>query len=429
MVEALRSARGVATQVLHRVARDGAWAAPTLDAELSRVRLSDRDAALATTVVYGSLRVLPELDSALDAHLARPEGLDAWTRAAMRAAAYQIRHLPRVPVRAAVHEAVEIVKAKRGRLGGLANAVLRKLQRPADAAPPRRLAVPAWVTAALARSLGNERAEAFLATRPLPPPLDLRVDADPGGLAQELRALGAEVTPGQLSTALHVHGGGDPRRWPGYAEGRFAVQEQGSQWVGALAKARPGERVLDACAGRGGKTAQLARAVGPKGTVVAVDLHEARVEQIPRELARLRLSDVPLETHTIDWRVGSGSLPKASFDLVVVDAPCSGLGTIHRRPEILLRVRPADIDALARTQAAILEGVLPLLRPGGRLLYAVCSPHEAEGAAVAASVPLPLDPPTELCPEPDGGVRLGPWIDGCDGYQIFRWRRPTEAPI
>lgn len=428
MAVALESARGVATQVLYRVAEGGAWAAPTLDAELTRAGLSERDAALATAIVYGTLRVLPELDAALDAHLARPEGLDAWTRAAMRAAVYQIRHLPRVPVRAAVHEAVGLVKAKRGRLGGLANAVLRKIPRPEDAGPPTRLAVPPWVADALRRSLGEARAEAFLAARPLPPPLDLRVDGDREALADELRRVAAEVTPGRLPTALHVRGGGDPRRWPGYAEGRFAVQEQGSQWVGALAQARPGERILDACAGRGGKTAQLARAVGPGGAVVAVDLHEARVEQIPRELARLGLSDVPLETHTIDWRVGTGGLAEGSFDRVVVDAPCSGLGTIHRRPEILLRVRPADVEALARTQAAILRRVLPLLRPGGQLVYAVCSPLEAEGAAVAATVSLPVDPPkgpAAPAVDADGAVRLGPWVDGCDGYQIFRWRRPA----
>ncbi len=422
MAQPLRSARGVATQVLYRVAEGGAWAAPTLDAELRRAHLSDRDAALATAIVYGALRVLPELDAALDTHLDRPGGLDGWTRAAMRAAAYQIRHLPRVPARAAVHEAVALVKAKRGRLGALTNAVLRKLRRPADCAPPSRLAVPAWVADALRGSLGAARAEAFTAARTLPPPIDLRVETDRQALATELRAAGVNVEPGRLPTALHTWGGGDPRRWPGYVEGRFAVQEQGAQWVGALAEAQPGERVLDACAGRGGKTAQLARAVGPGGMVVAVDLHEARVEQIPGELERLGLGDVPLETHTIDWRVGAGGLPEGSFDRIVVDAPCSGLGTIHRRPEILLRVGPREVEALARLQAQILARVRPLLRPGGRLLYAVCSPLDAEGAEVARQVGLPLDPPAEPRPESDGGVRLGPWEDGCDGYQVFRWR-------
>ncbi|MAC25148.1 MAG: Sun protein, partial [Myxococcales bacterium] len=318
------NARAVATEVLFRVQTDGAWAAPTLDAAIGRARLDARDAALATAIVYGALRVLPSLDAALDTHLKRPGDLDDWTRAALRVAAFQIRHLPRVPPRAAVHEAVDIVRAKRGRLAGLTNAVLRKLRRPEDAAPPTRLEVPTWVAAKLEASLGAERAETYLASRPLPPPIDLRVEGDRATWAETLRAAApdAQVEEGVAPRALHVRQAGDPRALPGWEEGAFTVQEQGSQLLGALLGATAGERVLDACAGRGGKTTQLARAVGDGGEVVAADLHEARLEQIEAACARLGLG-AELELVPLDWTVGDGGLAP-SFDRALVDAPCSG---------------------------------------------------------------------------------------------------------
>ncbi|MEM9068529.1 MAG: transcription antitermination factor NusB [Myxococcota bacterium] len=414
------SARWVATQVLFRVAKDQAWATPTLDAAIRSAGLDTRDAGLATAIVYGALRVLPTLDAATDAHIKKPKKVDAWVRAALRVATFQILHLPRVPERAAVHEAVAIVRQKRGKLASFTNAVLRKVRRPKAAAPPSALVVPAWVSSELRRSLGDERATAFLEARTLPPPIDLRAIRD----REELIARLPGSKPGRLASAIHVEGQGDPRSWEGYSEGAFAVQEQGAQWVGALVDAQPGERVLDACAGRGGKTAQLAQAVGPSGSLTAVDLHDVRLEQIEAEFERQGLSDVPLETRAVDWTVGTGGFSDGSFDRILVDAPCTGLGTIHRRPEILLRLDPAALKSLAVTQKAILARVAPLLRPGGTLVFAVCSPAAAEGPEVAQSFePGPLRRDLlEESDDADGILRIGPWWDGCDAYQVVRWR-------
>ncbi|MCB9613990.1 MAG: Sun protein [Sandaracinus sp.] len=432
------SARSVATEVLFRVATDGAWATPTLDAALSRSGLDARDAALATSLVYGTLRVLPSLDAALDAHLKKAKKLDAWVRAAMRVAAFQIRHLPRIPVAAAVDEAVAIVRADRDRLASVANAVLRKIRRPDDAEPPTRLEVPTWIAGALHASLG-ERAPLFLEARSLPPPLDLRVRSERDELARAIAEArpDAEIEPGVGPATLHVRRAGDPRQLPGFAEGRFVVQEQGSQLLGVLADARPGEVVLDACAGHGGKTLQLLEAVGDEGVVFATDLHESRLDRGERERERLglanRVTSVP-----IDWTVGDGGLgdepevaARGGFDRVLVDAPCSGLGTVHRRPEMLLRLQPEDVDALATTQRAILDRVASLVRPGGVLVYAVCSPLDAEGAAVARSFDAahptwrrePLRFGEETADASTGVLRIGPWVDGSDGYQITSWRR------
>ena len=433
------NAREVATEVVYRVVTDGAWATPTLDAALARADLDTRDAALATSLTYGTLRVLPSLDAALDAHLDRPAKLDAWARAAMRVAAFQIRHQPRIPVSAAVNEAVALVRAERGHLASLANAVLRKLVRPDDAEPPTALEVPRWIEAALVRALGEPRARSFLEARSMPPPLDLRVRGDREALARTLRLVRpeGEIELGLAEHVLHARRVGDPRELPGYADGRFVVQEQGAQLLGTIVGAMPGEHVLDACAGHGGKTLQLVEAVGPTGRVVANDIHEAKLDRGTEERARLGLADAPVESIAIDWTVGDGGFgedPKVAtrggFDRVLVDAPCTGLGTIHRRPELTLRASWDDVVALAKTQRAILERVAPLVRPGGVLFYAVCSPLAEEGPVVARAlsyahpelVPMPLRI-ADASSDEDGVLRLGPWLDGCDAYQVAAWRR------
>ncbi len=432
------SARDVATQVLFRVADKGAFAAAALDAELRRAKLDRRDAALATEIVYGALRAVPELDAALAARLTRPvSALDGLTRAALRAGAYQLLHLGRVPPHAVVDAAVAAVRRKRGpKLAGLVNAVLRKVaaDRPAEPAPPRALSVPDWLAGSVRAGVGDERARAFVDARELPPPIGLRVDEGARGpVAEAIRAARpeAKVEQGRVSPrALLVRGAGDPRALPGYVDGRFAVQEQGAQAVGLLAGAAPGERVADACAGRGGKTTLMAGAVGDGGHVTAMDLYEAKLERIAPELARLHLPEARVDTVPVDLTVGTAGMD-GRFDRVLVDAPCTGLGTVHRRPEILLRVGPDDPARMASVQLAILRTAARLLRPGGVLVYAVCSPTHEEGAGVvervAAELPAlrPIPGPWPLstvAPDPDGIIRIGPWNGDCDAYQLTRWR-------
>lgn len=434
-------AREVAAKVLFRVEKNAAWAAPTLDAEIARARLDARDAGLATEIVYGALRVLPALDARLRGSMDRsPRKLDPWLAAALRTGAYQILHLSRVPPHAAVDDAVALVRRDRGaRLAGFANAVLRKiaLDRPSAPAPPTRMVVPDWLEALFVDSLGEERARAFLEMRTLPPPIGLRVHTERASREEVARAISeahpnALVLPSPLSdVALAITRAGDPHVLPGYAEGLFSIQELGSQLVGALAGGAPGERVLDACAGRGGKTVQLASRVGDGGKVVAVDVDPRKVEAIAPELDRLHLPRSRVQFEAIDWAVGTGGL-EGGFDRIVVDAPCTNLGTLHRRPELLLRVAPADPKRLADLQLQILDRVAPLLRSGGTLVYAVCSPTRAEGAFVAdrfeESRPRFRRHTTEgsVPQDSDNGVRIGPWLDVAgaapDAYQVFRWQ-------
>lgn len=460
------TARFVATTVLMRVCDEQAFASVTMDAELRRAGLASRDAGLCTEIVYGSLRVLPALDARLDHYLNKPlSELDGWVRACLRAGAYQLRHLGRVPTHAAVSETVRLAKLKRGqRLSGLANAVMRRLseERPEHPEPPTAMVLPPWLERVLGESLGETRAQAFTRSRPLPPPLGLRVRKGEGeAYVQTLRGLlkgPTDAAPqddsaGRDDTASHdtrvdkvrlgevdpqcvlAVGLGDPRRFPGFEDGAFVVQEQGAQVVAALLEATAADRVLDACSGHGGKTLSVADQVGTptRGQVTAVDVDERKLEKLERAWLQLGLPAEGLVTVPVDLSVGTGGLEEDGlFDRIMVDAPCSGLGTIHRRPELLLRVSEDDVTRLAELQAQILRNAARLVRPGGLLVFAVCSPTSAECAGVvhqflAEAPPFDIDHSAverlNLAPDADGVFRLGPWQGDLDGYQAVRLRR------
>jgi 16S rRNA (cytosine967-C5)-methyltransferase len=447
------SARWVATNVLHRVAVDDAYAARTLDVELAYAALDERDARLATEIVYGTLRKLALLDARLDAQLTRGRP-DPFTLAALRAATYQALFL-RVPDFAIVQETVSIVKQKRGEgMGKLCNAVLRRIVegRPSEPLSDARLALPAWIEGALEAGLGKERCARFVESANTPP-LALRCvgGQSPATGAAARDALLAELREARpeaalrastlLPSVLYAQRAGDPRKLPGFDAGRFVVQDAGAGLVGALVDAQPGERVLDACAGRGGKTLQLLAAVGTTGHVTAIDVHARKLELLSEEAERLGFAAARLSTETIDLGRGDGGL-SGGFDRVLVDAPCTGLGTLARRPEIALRLGPKDPARLAELQFRILRTALSLLRPGGILVFAVCSGSADEGRGVADRLEA-RDPGIlrlrnavggiPLTSDDDGIFRIGPWLaegaDLPDVYQVVRWQRlDSPAP-
>ena len=433
-------ARRIATRVLHRVAHDGAWAAPALDAELRRATATRSDAALATQIVYGVLRVLPTLDATIQRKASRPVRVDSWTHAAMAAAVFQLLHLSRIPAHAAVNDAIDLVREQRGqRVAGFANAVLRKVarERPDEPRPPTSLVVPAWLDRKLRDSIGDLQTEALLGIAGDPRSVDVRIcaDTDLEQVAEQVQSECPEADVAKMAFStrgLRLTGVGNPRLLGPYLEGKLAVQEEGAQVIGLLVGARPSERVLDACAGRGGKTAQLVEAVGAQGEVVATDLHEHRLEQIAGELDRLRLPSSVLETAAVDATVGWGAV-SGLFDRVLVDAPCTGLGTLRRRPEILQRSEPGDAARMGERQRLLLQHAARLVAPGGTLLYAVCSPLREEGEQVVAQVDLAGFRPVERVPfglkslrfGSTGTLALGPWVEGsgpwADAYQVYVW--------
>ncbi len=414
----LVTSRSVAAQAVLRVLRDGAYAAAALSAELDRAKgLDERDRALATELLYGTLRVRVALEARL-APLA-PRGLkDLPVLAELLVAAYQLLALDRVPAFAAVNAAVNAVNAKRGkRVAGFANAVLRKVAQgekliPAEAA---RQSVAPWLLEALESAVGAEEAAALI-TPQLEKVVGVRLVAGrPVPKWLENAALG-RLSP----CARLVQGEGDPRKHQGYAEGAFVVQEEGAQAIALALGAREGERVLDACAGRGQKTSLLVEQVGASGEVWATDVYPKKLEALQAELERLQLR-VP-ELRALDWAVGVGDVP-ADFDRVLVDAPCTGTGTLRRRPEIASRLESADPARLSALAETILRSAATRVKSSGRVVFAVCSVLEAECEALVQRVADVLEPAPFDCPElsaalPEAATsfRIGPTRFQTDGY-------------
>jgi 16S rRNA (cytosine967-C5)-methyltransferase len=422
------TARVVALDALVRV-EDGAYAHVVLPAMLAQSSLDDRDRAFTTELVYGTLRSQRRLDDLLARVVQRPvHRLDPPVRAALRLGAYQLLH--DTPPHAAVASTVDAIGARSPRARGFVNANLRSLTRlpapwpePTDAAVA--LSYPDWLVARLTDELGAADARAALEAMNEPAGVTLRPDprqVTAAALADELRAAGADVTSGRLvPDALVVRGLGDPGRLAAVREGRATPQDQGSQAVVAALAPEPGERVADLAAAPGGKATAIAERVGPDGAVVAVDVDAGRVRMIDGARHRIGLPHLfPV--------VGDGRTPPlraGAFDRVLLDAPCSGLGVLRRRPDARWRLQPDAIDELAALQRALLAAAAPLVRPGGVLAYSVCTLTAAETLAVdewaAAALPhltarTPPGPPWR----PHGrGALLLPQAAGTDGMYVL----------
>jgi 16S rRNA (cytosine967-C5)-methyltransferase len=428
------TARSVAATVIARVLRDRAFAAAALDAELERaIQLEPRDRALATELVYGTLRLFRWLEEERLQRFAKHDlaRADPIVRAHLALAAYQLLVLTRVPAFAAVNEAVTNVRASGGKhVAGFVNAVLRKVA--ADARPTAEelsaaavYAIEPTLRAALVRSIGEE-GTAKLVTSGGAPMAGLRIEKreDRDAWLERLRTARPNATfeAGRVSPyAVLVRGAGRLDALPGYAEGAWTPQEEGSQLVALALGATTTDVVLDACAGRGNKTGLLAhRAMA----VDAADVHPKKLDRLVRELARIGV--VPRKTFAVDWSRGTGDA-SPSYDRVLVDAPCSGTGTLRRRPELALRRAGDDLAELAALQRAILGHAASLVKPGGRLIYAVCSVLREEAEDVVASVdlePVPFDAGEAAAVAKDAPfLRLLPHEHGTDGYFIASLRK------
>jgi 16S rRNA (cytosine967-C5)-methyltransferase len=416
---------------LRRVERDRAYATKAL-AELWRDGTADRDArAFATELALGTLRWRGIIDARLEPLLPRGlASLDDLTRQILRVAAYELLGPRAGAAHAAVHLAVESAKHQRNQtLAGLVNAVLHRLAPPiAETSDEERrtnnatLALPPWLLARFAAAWGEEDANALARWSLERPGRTVRLNRGRADVAAAVAALpGSTVSPLSPWILRLAAGAGDLRDHPLLAAGSASSQEEGAFLAAELLPLRAGARVLDACAGRGTKTAALAERAGVGSRLVAADVNPDKLRRVPLELARLGLP--PPETVAVDWSIGSAGLVGA-FDAILVDAPCSGTGTLARRPEIRWRLAPDDLARLVPLQAAILARTADLLAPGGTLLYVVCSLLPEEGpeqvrrllAARPDLSPLPrsfASPPWRLLAH---GAALLPHATGTDGF-------------
>jgi 16S rRNA (cytosine967-C5)-methyltransferase len=440
---AVPTARSVAAEVLIRVLRDQAFAAAVLDAELGRAaQLDARDRRFATELVYGVLRCRGWLQQRVAQSTSRGlDGQDTATLAHLLIAAYQLLVLERVPSFAAVSQAVALIRSSRGEgLARFANAVLRRLA--ADSLATGRVpiehamgqSVQPELMDRLAHSLGSrEQATAFATQGPWPPPVCVRVKQGQDREVWQRRlaeaAPHARVLPGRISPmALTVQGSGPVARLPGFLS-CWVPQEEGSQFIGLSVGAREGERVLDACAGRGNKTLLLAERVGNTGQVHAADRHPSKLAILREALGSSGVTAAGI--FAVDWTLGPGEVGDG-YDRVLVDAPCSGVGTLRRRPELLARDIGPCVAEMQPLQIAILVAAASRCRPGGRIVYSVCSVlrEEAEDvvrAATERSGGLSLVPFDSECARGVAGdaptLRLLPSVHGTDGYFVASFLR------
>lgn len=341
-----------------------------------------RDRGLAWFLALGVLRHRNQVDAAIRPVLSRPlGGLDPAVRAAVRIGVFE-KLFGRAAPHAVVHQAVEVAKAiGAGRARGLVNAVVRRAVAVPDLAPHEALDHPAWVVERWTQRYGADATRAWCEANREPAPLVV-VSRDAPALQARWDAASVPCSPATLggeplAGALRLDAPeGAVTDLPGFDEGAFWVQDPAAVAVADLVGAGPGMRVLDACAAPGGKTLRL---VANGAEVVAVDNKGARLERLRGSLQRTGMS-ATIRHH--DWREGPLLDAGERFDAVLVDAPCTGLGTLRRHPEIRWRRQPTDLLTLPAMQLSILEAASEHVRPGGVLVYAVCSPEPEEGRGV-----------------------------------------------
>jgi 16S rRNA (cytosine967-C5)-methyltransferase len=427
-------ARRVAYTVIRRVFEQGAYADRAVHSESDHAGLDPRDRALATNLVYGTVQRRRTLDFLIDALSNRPaERLDPAARAALELGMFQLVMLDGIAPHAAVNESVELVKRESGGQGAarLVNAVLRRARQDApallaalDDSTPERAAVlhsvPDWLARLWFEQLGPDAARELLAAVNEPAESAVRLNAlVPGAPELDWHRAPAWNGPGsagapELPEARVLDSAFDVFGSPAWAAGQLMPQSRASMLVGRTLDPRPGQRVLDLCAAPGAKTTHLAALMEGAGELVAVEVHPGRAEALARTAERMGAGNV--RVLNADARALGADL--GEFDCVLVDPPCSGLGTLQSRPDIRWQNRVDNMAALSAKQTELLSAAAARVRAGGRLVYSVCTLNRAESDGV-------IDP--FLAGQPEWSVLSRrttlPSIDGTDGFFIAELAR------
>ena len=416
-------ARLAAFSILQQV-ETGAFSSVLLAAQEPHLQPADR--ALCHEIVLGVLRRQLYLDKIVE-HFSkrRIASLDPAVRIALRLGLYQLRFLTRIPASAAVNEAVSLVRVARlSSATAFVNALLRRAIREAEydpaaevSDPLERIAVqtshPVWLIDRWAKSFGIAEAEAFAQANNVVPPTAFRVvstKANESEVLSKLNEAGARLESSDVVQGAWRVSGATSLLRELSAAGEIYLQDEASQLVAQIVDAKPGERVLDLCAAPGGKTTQIADHSDDRALIVAGDLSATRMATV---VATMRLHQ--LESIKPTLLDATEQLPFAphSFDKVLVDAPCSGTGTLRRNPEIRWRLSPADIAALAEQQKRILRRAVEVVKPGGHLIYSTCSVEYDENEQVIQDVLAGDDRFRPL-----NTIRTWPHREGSDGFFI-----------
>lgn len=448
------SAREVALKALREIDEKGAYAAPALEGALERHPLGKLDRSLATELVYGTSRRLNTIDWVIGKHSSRPVAqMTVWIRNILRMAAYQLLFTDKIPASAAVNEAVELAK-RYGHAGtakfvnGVLRAIVRSLGELSFPDPEKELVEhlalryshPEWMIRRWLERYGPEATAALCRANNTTPATSVRVNRLKATREEVLEALareGVSAAPSPVTPeGLIISGYPSIGRLRAFREGLFTVQDESSMLVAPALAPKPGETVIDACAAPGGKTTHLAEIMENRGKIIAADVHEHKLPLIREACARLGIDIV--KTILADARELGGLFPSQA-DKVLVDAPCSGLGVLRRRPDARWRKGPEQIEELRTAQAEILEGAARCLKPGGALIYSTCSIEPEENlevvqAFLAQHPEFTLDNLWPFVPVgfwreeslEKGYLQLLPHAHGTDGFFIARL---TKGPL
>lgn len=430
--------RDAALSILLAVDKNQAYTNLLLNQTIKKYTIESKDRALLTEITYGTLQHKYTLDYYLEPFIRGKA--DLWVRWLLRLSLYQIVYLSRVPEHAAVNEAVEIAKL-RGHKGiaslvnGVLRSILRKGIRSTDeiANPIERLAIqtshPQWIVERFIESYGVEKTTEMLQENNVPPNQTVRVNSTKATVEDVLSSLKNEGIDAKQSKVLpeciYILNG-QAARTRAFQEGLMTIQDESSMMPANVLNPKSNWRVLDMCAAPGGKTTHLAEKMNNEGSILATDLHPHKLDLVDENVARLGLDII--QTAPLDGRKAASFLQPESFDAVLVDAPCSGLGVMRRKPDIKYTKREEDFENLHKIQLELLDNAVKVLKKGGRLVYSTCTVNVEENEGTVQEF-LASHPEMELVPienlpnqllekQQSGMLQVFPQDFGSDGFFV-----------
>ena len=435
--------RDAALTILLAVDKNQAYSNLLLNQTIKKYKIESKDRALLTEITYGTLQHKYTLDYYLEPYIRTK--IDLWVRWLLRLSLYQVVYLSRIPAHAAVNEAVEIAK-KRGHQGiaSMVNGILRSIQRQGIRSideiqePIKRLSIstshPEWLVERLIESYGIEKTTEMLQENNVPPTLTVRVNSLKASVQDVLEMLEAEGVSAKNSELIpecvHIISG-QVTQTDCFKNGFITIQDESSMMPANVLNPMPGNRVLDMCAAPGGKTTHIAEKMNNDGSILATDIHAHKLDLIDETSNRLGIEII--QTAPVDGRKAAEYLQKESYDAILVDAPCSGLGVTRRKPDIKYTKREEDFESLHKIQLQLLDNAVKVLKDGGRLVYSTCTVDllENEGTVheFLASHPemelVPIEnlPHELLMKQQNGMLQVFPQDFGSDGFFVAAFQK------
>ena len=438
--------RDAALTILLAVDKSQAYSNLLLHQTIEKYKIDAKDRGLLTELTYGTLQHKLTLDYYLEPFIKGK--VDIWVRWLLRMSLYQMHYLTKIPAHAAVNEAVEIAK-RRGHKGiaSLVNGVLRSILREGVRSldeienEVERLAVatshPQWLVERWVESYGFDKTREMLEENNIPPAQTVRVNLTKATVEQVLTTLEREGVKAKRSEyvpeCIYLLSG-QAARTGAFRNGLITIQDESSMLPATVLNPRPGMKVLDMCAAPGGKTTHMAEKMNNEGSILATDLHPKKLDLIEENTARLGLTIV--QTAPIDGRQATQYLKAEDYDAILVDAPCSGLGVMRRKPDIKYTKREEDLKSLQTIQLNILKNAVQLLKVGGKLVYSTCTvdKEENEGTVKAflanhpemEAVALENLPEQLMTKQQDGMLQVFPQDIGSDGFFVAAFIKKGE---